>query len=41
VRNGSGYEKREVKVGETNDVEQVVISGVEKGAVVLRNPGTA
>jgi biotin carboxyl carrier protein len=41
VRNGSGYEKREVKLGEANDVEQVVISGVEKGAVVLRNPGTA
>jgi HlyD family secretion protein len=39
VRNGSSYEKREVKLGETNDVEQVVVSGVEKGAVVLRNSG--
>jgi len=37
VRNGSGYERREVKVGPANDVEQVILSGVEKGAVLLRN----
>jgi HlyD family secretion protein len=41
VRSGSGYEKRQVKLGETNDVEQVVLSGVEKGAVALRNPGAS
>jgi HlyD family secretion protein len=38
AKSGSGYEKREVKLGAANDVEQVVVSGVEKGAVVLRNP---
>jgi hypothetical protein len=38
VKNGSGYDKREVQVGAVNDVEQVIISGVEKGAVLLRNP---
>ncbi len=38
VKSGSSYEKREVKLGAANDVEQVIISGVEKGAVLLRNP---
>jgi HlyD family secretion protein len=38
VKNGSGYDKREVKLGATNDAEQVIVSGVEKGAVLLRNP---
>jgi HlyD family secretion protein len=38
VKNGSGYEQREVKVGPANDVEQVIVSGIEKGDVVLRNP---
>src|SRR5262249_42183439 len=38
VKNGSGYDKREVQVGAANDVEQVIVSGVEKGAVLLRNP---
>jgi hypothetical protein len=38
VKSGSGYEKREVKLGAANDVEQVIVSGVEKGAVLLRNP---
>ena len=37
VKNGSGYEKREVKLGRANDVEQVIVSGVEKGAVLLRS----
>ena len=37
VKTGSGYEKREVKPGEANDFEQVILSGVEKGAVLLRN----
>lgn len=40
VKNGSGYEKREVKPGEANDLEQVILSGVEKGAVLLRNPSS-
>jgi HlyD family secretion protein len=40
IRNGSGYEKREVKVGPANDVEQVILSGAEKGAVLLRNPSS-
>ena len=38
AKNGSGYEKREVKVGAANDGEQVILSEIEKGAVVLRNP---
>ena len=38
VKNGSGYEKREVKLGAANDVEQVIVSGLDRGAVVLRNP---
>ena len=38
VKSGSGYEKREVKLGAANDVEQVIVSGVERGAVLLRNP---
>jgi hypothetical protein len=36
--NGSSFEKREVKTGEASDVEQVVLSGVQKDAAVLRNP---
>ncbi|HEY6248874.1 MAG TPA: HlyD family efflux transporter periplasmic adaptor subunit, partial [Candidatus Angelobacter sp.] len=40
VKNGSGFERREVKLGAANDVEQVIVSGVEKGAVVLRNSNT-
>jgi multidrug efflux pump subunit AcrA (membrane-fusion protein) len=38
VQNGSGYEKREVKLGEANDFEQVIVSGVEKGTILLRSP---
>ena len=38
VKSGPSYEKREVKLGAANDVEQVIVSGVEKGAVLLRNP---
>ena len=40
VKNGSGYERREVKLGAASDVEQVILSGVEKGAVLLRNSST-
>ncbi len=38
VKNGLSYEKREVKLGPANDVEQVIVSGVEKGAVLRRHP---
>ncbi|MBZ5521070.1 MAG: efflux RND transporter periplasmic adaptor subunit [Acidobacteriia bacterium] len=38
VKEGSGYQQREVRMGPANDVEQVITSGVEKGAVLLRNP---
>ena len=37
VKNGSDYEKREVKLGPGNSVEQVVLSGIGKGAVLMRN----
>jgi len=37
VKNGLDYEKREVKLGPANSVEQVVLSGVGKGAVLMRN----
>lgn len=40
VKSGAGFERREVKLGTANDVEQVIVSGVEKGAVVLRNSNT-
>jgi hypothetical protein len=40
VRNGPGYEDREVKLGPANDVEQVIEAGVEKGNVLLRNQAT-
>jgi multidrug resistance efflux pump len=38
VKSGSSYDKREVKLGAANDAEQVIASGVEKGAELLRNP---
>ncbi len=38
ARSGPGYDKREVQVGAANDTEQVIVSGVEKGTVLLRNP---
>lgn len=37
VKDGSTYERREVRVGPANDVEQVIVFGVAKGAVLLRN----
>jgi len=40
VKNGSDYQRQEVKLGPANDVEQVIVSGVEKGAVLLRNSST-
>jgi multidrug efflux pump subunit AcrA (membrane-fusion protein) len=38
VKNGSGFDKREVQLGAANDQEQVLASGVEQGSVLLRNP---
>src|SRR5258708_2401234 len=38
VKNGFSYEKREVKLGPANDVEQVIVSGVAQGAVLRRHP---
>jgi multidrug efflux pump subunit AcrA (membrane-fusion protein) len=38
VKSGSGYDRREVKLGAANDAEQVIASGVQKGAELLRNP---
>lgn len=38
VKNGLGFDKREVQVGAANDLEQVVVSGIEPGSVLRRNP---
>ena len=38
LKNGSGFEKREVQLGAANDQEQVLTAGVEQGAILLRNP---
>ena len=38
VKTGSAWEDREIKAGPANDTEQVIKAGIEKGAVVLRNP---
>ncbi len=37
VKNGAAFDKREVKVGDANDQEQVILSGIEPGTVLLRN----
>lgn len=34
---GASFEKREIKIGPGNDVEQVIVSGVARGAVLVRN----
>jgi HlyD family secretion protein len=39
VKRGTSFEKRPVTVGQTNDVEAVVTSGLAVGDVVKRNPG--
>jgi HlyD family secretion protein len=38
VKNGFSFDRREVQLGAANDQEQVVLGGVEQGAVLLRNP---
>ena len=37
VRKNNGYQQQEVHLGPASDVEQVITSGVGKGAVLLRN----
>ena len=37
VKSGAGFDKREVQIGNANDQEQVILSGIEPGAVLLRN----
>jgi len=39
VKSGGSFDKREVKVGRTNDLEAVVLSGLAEGDVVRRGPG--
>jgi len=36
VKSGRSFEKREVKVGRTNDLDAVVLSGLAEGDVVRR-----
>lgn len=38
VKRGEGFEKRAVTLGHTNDSEAVVLSGLDEGDVVQRNP---
>ena len=38
VKRGASFEKRPVSVGQTNDVEAVVLSGLVAGDLVKRNP---
>ena len=40
VKRGAGFEKRLVTVGQSNDLEAVVLSGLDSGDVVRRNPGS-
>ena len=38
TKSALGFDRREVRLGPENDTEQVIVSGVEKGAVLQRNP---
>ena len=38
VKSGGSFDKREVQIGAANEQEQVILAGVEAGAVLLRNP---
>jgi hypothetical protein len=38
VRRGVGFEKQFITLGHSNDLEAVVLSGLESGDVVKRNP---
>ncbi len=37
VKSGASFDKREVQVGDANEQEQVILSGIEPGTVLLRN----
>jgi multidrug efflux pump subunit AcrA (membrane-fusion protein) len=39
VKHGAGFEKRPVSMGQSNDIEAVVLSGLDLGDLVRRNPG--
>ena len=41
VKRGAGFEKRPVTLGQSNDIEAVVLSGLDAGDLVRRNPGEA
>jgi HlyD family secretion protein len=41
VKRAAGFEKRLATIGLSNDIETVVLSGLEAGDVVRRNPGEA
>jgi HlyD family secretion protein len=41
VKRGTSFEKRPVAMGQSNDVEAVVLSGLVAGDLVKRNPGEA
>ncbi|HEV2962683.1 MAG TPA: HlyD family efflux transporter periplasmic adaptor subunit [Candidatus Angelobacter sp.] len=38
AKSGASFDKREVQIGAANEQEQVIVAGVEPGAVLLRNP---
>jgi multidrug efflux pump subunit AcrA (membrane-fusion protein) len=38
IKSGAGFDKREVQLGPANDQEQVILSGVEPGIILQRNP---
>lgn len=40
VQNGSGFQKRAIKIGPTNDTDVVIESGIDAGTVVLRGAMT-
>jgi len=39
LKNGSGFEKRTVKIGRRNDLNAVVESGLAEGDVIRRDAG--
>ncbi|HEV3038150.1 MAG TPA: HlyD family efflux transporter periplasmic adaptor subunit [Candidatus Angelobacter sp.] len=38
IKSGASFDKQEVQVGPANNQEQVILSGVEPGAILLRSP---
>jgi multidrug resistance efflux pump len=41
VKHGAGFEKRPITIGQENDIESVVLSGLNAGDLVRRNPEEA